>query len=334
MSNGRSEDWSKGADLSAIETASWPLAEVDKPGVGFEEEGNEKDTRPLALDFLSIAISPNVRKLFDILPGLEPEIDLALKDSASDFISGSEPLQDEVINPVFEEVLKIVTRETAGNNYHNVDHMFHDLPELAQVFLAFLKERDFEFSKYEQQCLFLALVLHDAKHGGRMGKDFPDFKTNIKPTLEFANDFLKDKVPLEMRVRVLCIILATTSFDDRFKPENLLECFAVMIDLGNFWPSFESFMENNLKVSKESEGFETFDSWYAFTKGFLTGYCREMGDSFYQFAKTPAFLQLVDEYQRRRAFRISEIDAYAEKYHNGDDIPYRDEIGDLIVPRQ
>ena len=169
-----------------------------------------------------------------------------------------------------------------ANKYHDPDHWYN----VAELGTALGEEQG--FSATEKHLLRLFGLLHDTGHTGTIrGADYED---NIPQAVENAVSLCRQYgVSLPNALRLVNMIVASTSFNDSIEPSNQLERTAVMADIGTFLQGFEKSAEAGLNVAQEMGGNKpsNFGAWIQGQVDFLHKNVREDFEKWSQLGWTP-----------------------------------------------
>jgi hypothetical protein len=287
---------------------------------------------------IKVYFSENLPLVLETLPHLKDEIERAISDPSSGFLGRLDPLPEQDFGRMIGDIDGIMARTTEDNKYHNRDHPGEVL-ELALDVVTELEALGLYFDEVDKQCGYLAIAYHDVAHCGKLGADYPD-GDNIERTLMEADSYFKGKnVPLEMRLKILCIIKATESFNKGVKPDSPMEVVAVLSDIGNFYRGFESFMKNNQKVMMEMHPPVVSDvkSWKAQVDFFLGEYCVDKIEEFRAVAariENKALSKFLDKLEEMRVKVLLICSMFAIHYRPNKDDEWYSMVDELIVDYQ
>ncbi len=227
-----------------------------------------------------------------VLESVGPQFDC--EELARAATASYEPVDPGIIEKIRSDrdYIELKAASFARCSYHNGDHW--DGVASRAVDLA----RFQGLSETEATLLELFGMFHDISHQGVVGGE--DWERNIQPSIKVTAEFCqRHRIGKAACLKLLCMIASSTSFDDKFQPENDLSRTAVMADLGSFVRGGQYFLETSLKVQGEVQEHKrpkNFAQWCHFQRVFCTDYLEPRLKLALRRRLVPVFWQ--DQYRR------------------------------------
>jgi len=134
----------------------------------------------------------------ELLQSLHLEIPRGMKQEVCEFLgSDFDEIITELRKRILEQIAQNQALDTDLNTYHDLEHAERVLADFRKIVRRFRKE----FLELVEpsaivgfyQAIVVAVLSHDWMHGGAMGASYPDFQSNIHPTLLATDSFYREK---------------------------------------------------------------------------------------------------------------------------------------------
>lgn len=285
------------------------------------ESGNSKLTLP-RIDILSIAYSPNLRYLFEILPELEAEFAWAMSDPDFDLYESLPELDKVQQIRLLEDVSELTSSQLSENPFHNADRI-----SFVSGYITYAT--DFKhLSDADYNSLMCAAQLLYFGYDGCMSDDLEEHQEQVDRTLRRVNLILKGSsnsrviVPFKLRVTILLLILVSTTRNPEIKPATIPECIMKMAHYSYATESFYSFILRSGELKREYPmgQFRSLEEWEDENELFLDDYMRSIvAQVFLVFnpVDDDDLMKLLEDYEKGRqkvlaAFRAFVADRRSE----------------------